>query len=375
MQKAKEYDWQDSNLALFGSDTEKQVKKESAESEPAWQGAGQQPGLQIWRIVKFQVTHWNKEEYGNFFEGDSYIILNTYKEADSEELNYDVHFWIGKDSTQDEYGTAAYKTVELDTFLDDKPVQHREVMENESSLFKSYFKSIVYMSGGAESGFRHVKPEEYKTRLFHCSKQGKGRSARLEVKQYDKVKRKYLSSGDVFILDTGLKFYMWTGKDSNFDEKYQSAQYFQDMTSKRPRASKETLDEEDVSPSHEFWDYFDQDDEVDGEDEDQSAQDEDDSASFDPVLFRLSNASGELTFTEVSTGDNIRRDDLDPSDVFILDTGRACYVWVGSQADNAEKKNGIPYATQYLMNTHHKKANITCLKEGSKSKDFYSRLK
>ncbi|XP_071482815.1 gelsolin-like protein 2 [Diadema antillarum] len=117
------------------------------------------------------------------------------------------------------------------------------------------------------------------------------------------------------------------------------------MTSKRPRASKETLDEEDVSPSHEFWDYFDQDDEVDGEDEDQSAQDEDDSASFDPVLFRLSNASGELTFTEVSTGDNIRRDDLDPSDVFILDTGRACYVWVGSQADNAEKKNGIPYAT------------------------------
>ena len=44
-----------------------------------------------------------------------------------DELLYDVHFWIGKYSTQDEYGTAAYKTVELDTFLDDKPIQHREV--------------------------------------------------------------------------------------------------------------------------------------------------------------------------------------------------------------------------------------------------------
>ena len=57
---------------------------------------------------------------GEFYMGDSYIILNTYKNEDEDELKYDLHFWIGKYSTQDEYGTAAYKTVELDTFHHDK---------------------------------------------------------------------------------------------------------------------------------------------------------------------------------------------------------------------------------------------------------------
>ena len=32
-----------------------QVKKASAETEPAWKGAGQEIGLKIWRIVKFKV--------------------------------------------------------------------------------------------------------------------------------------------------------------------------------------------------------------------------------------------------------------------------------------------------------------------------------
>ena len=48
---------------------------------------------------------------------------------------------------QDEYGTAAYKTVELDTYLDDKPIQHREVEGHESELFLSYFPAgIMYVA-------------------------------------------------------------------------------------------------------------------------------------------------------------------------------------------------------------------------------------
>jgi len=171
LRKPKEYDWKDSNMAKFGSDEDRKVKKESAETEPAWQGAGQEVGLKIWRIVKFKVEHWDKEEYGKFYSGDSYVILNTYKEEDSDALKFDVHFWIGKYSTQDEYATAAYKTVELDTLLDDMPVQHREVQGHESKLFRSYFDSITLMKGGADTGFRRLLPEAYQPRLFHIEKQ------------------------------------------------------------------------------------------------------------------------------------------------------------------------------------------------------------
>ena len=60
--------------------------------------------------------------------GDSYIVLNTAKKAaNSEALVWDIYYWIGSKSTQDEYTAVAIKTVELDNWLDDAPVQHREV--------------------------------------------------------------------------------------------------------------------------------------------------------------------------------------------------------------------------------------------------------
>lgn len=363
LRKAKKYDWKDSNMALFGSDTEKQVKKESANHELAWRNAGQTPGVQVWRINKFKVTTWPKEDYGSFFSGDSYIVLNTYKQQGGDKLLYDVHFWIGKYSTQDEYGTAAYKTVELDTYLDGVPVQHREVQNVESDLFKSYFKAITLMEGGAESGFRSARQEKPIKRLFHFHRDNKGSG--VVVKEIV-AKRSNLLSSDVFILDLGQDIYIWNGKECNKDEKFKALMYAQELKGKRNgRPVVHPLDEGTVPENHKFFTSLDDDGTDDDDDIDQTWV----AAKARKTLFRLSNESGQLECTLVSDG-TVHLSDFKSEDVFIFDTQKEVFVWIGNGANEEEKKNGMPYAHNYLMGTDHPIVPITVLKEGQPSQAF-----
>ena len=125
---------------------------------PDFRGAGAKPGIEIWRIEAMAPVPWPAERYGQFHEGDSYIILKTNGREMSSTLDWDLHFWLGDGTTHDEKGVAAYKTVELDDSLGGTPVQHRETQEHESALFCSYFKKgIEYLPGGVDSGFSHVR--------------------------------------------------------------------------------------------------------------------------------------------------------------------------------------------------------------------------
>lgn len=354
MQKAKKYDWTDSNMALFGSDTEKKVKKESAESEPAWRAAGSKVGVQIWRIVKFKVTHWEKDQYGEFFNGDSYIVLNTYKEPEGDVLKYDVHFWIGKYSSQDEYGTAAYKTVELDTFLEDKPIQHREVQGHESQKFKSYFQTLTLLKGGADTGFRRVLPEAYVPRLFHVKKENKKISC-TEVS----AKKGNLKNADVFLIDNGSHIYQWNGSQCSHDEKFKAAQETAKMKSQRGKCRVETLEENHTSAEHPALMLL-----KDGE----SKQKTD--VKGERKMFRVSDADGSLDMDEVE-GD-ISKDKLTDDDVYIINTGEHVFCWCGSGASIDERKNGLSYASNYLNKTETPWLPISVVGQGNEDAYFNS---
>ena len=112
LKPSEKINWKDSNLALFGSELEKNIKKAAAGRETAWDGLGKEATLKVWRIEKFLVKVWPKRKYGSFHKGDSYIVLHSYqKDPNRPKLSHDIHIWIGDESSQDEYGTAAYKMV------------------------------------------------------------------------------------------------------------------------------------------------------------------------------------------------------------------------------------------------------------------------
>lgn len=338
MLKPKKYDFKDSNLALFGSDVEKGVKKDAAKLEPAWAGSGEKVGMEIFRVVKFKIQKWPKEDYGKFFSGDSYILLNTYKNPDEDDLEYDLHFWIGKYSTQDEYGTAAYKTVELDTFHNDKPVQHREIQGNESSLFASYFpKGIQIMKGGAESGFKHVKPTEYKPRLFQFVGTTYSNTVIKEVGLY----KQSLNKEDVFVLDLGLEIIQINTPNCDKDEKVKAMHYvlqLKDERNGRPKQS--TIDDDPLD-----------DERVAKVLKDKTKKDKaPPPGPHTKKLIKVSDDSGTCKMDVVSEG-SIEQDMLDPNDVFIADLEKEIFVWVGDNASVEEKKNGMSYAHTYVSKT------------------------
>ena len=99
------------------------------------ENAGKKIGLEIWRVNNFDLEDVPISQYGKFFKGDSYIILNTYQQDNSSQIEWDLHFWIGEQSSQDEYGAAACMVVQLDEANDGVPVQFRETQENESERF------------------------------------------------------------------------------------------------------------------------------------------------------------------------------------------------------------------------------------------------
>jgi gelsolin len=340
--------WKESNLALIGSELDHKIKAAAADGEEQWNDVGLEVGTKVWRIEQFKVVPWPEDKYGSFHKGDSYVVLNTYKKEDedgNDKLYHDLHIWIGSESSQDEYGTAAYKMVEADDKLGGVAVQHRVVEGKESAKFRSYFDGpLTFLSGGAESGFHHVEPTVDVPHLYKV----KGTDRGMSLSQVD-LKKSSLNSGDSFVLfANGSSVWLWNGQGANPDEKARAVALAERMCT---GATVTVLDQgsgdEDEAA---FWEYLGSDGDIQEADEADEEIEE-----FCPLLFKLPEdpddepeqvAKGE----EVTYGSPVAkmsRDHLSDSDVMLLDSGWEIFLWLGSQAGTAAKVSAMGKAEGY----------------------------
>lgn len=282
---------------------------------------------------------------------------------------WDIYFWLGPTTSQDEAGTAAYKTVELDDTLDQKPTQHREVGGHESEAFLrlfAQFGGLRILEGGAETGFKKVTAESWRPRLL-----------RVKGRKFPRVtevplSRKSLNAGDVFILDAGATLYQWSGTESSAQERGRGSQLTRCISSERNTRAKVVV-EDQGKESDAFWAALPEGKgaiapAIAGGVDD--APDDLGSGAGSKSLWKLSDADGKLTFTKLAEG-NLDRALITSNDAFVVDSGAEIFVYLGKSASAQEKKLGPKYAMDYMaQNKKPAWMPLTVVREGGSNLAF-----
>lgn len=336
--------------------------------DPAFRGSGQKDGLEIWHIENFKPVPVPASSYGKFFMGDSYIILKT-TALKNGSLRHDIHYWIGKDTSQDEAGTAAILTVELDAALGGRAVQYREIQGNETEKFLSYFRPcIMPQPGGVASGFNHVEVNEqdHKTRLYVCH----GKHV-VHVKEVP-FARSSLNHDDIFILDTKFKIFQFSGSNSSIQERAKALEVVQYIKDTFHEGKCEIASVEDGrmmadAEAGEFWGFF---------------------GGFAPLPRRApaeGNEKHEETAFKLLCFDqgklepidcqSLAHELLETNKCYFLDCGAELYVWMGRITSLQERKGASEAAEKLLSESDRTRTHIIKVIEGFETVTFKSKFK
>ncbi|XP_062870523.1 adseverin [Trichomycterus rosablanca] len=328
--------------------------------------AGKTTGLQIWRIEKMELAPVPDGLHGSFYVGDAYLVLHTVKQKNS--CFFDLHYWLGKECSQDESTAAAIFTVQMDDYLGGKPVQYRELQGCESTAFTSYFKGgITYKAGGVVSGFQHVVTNDLSAkRLFHI----KGR----RVVRATEVTLNWSSfnKGDCFIVDLGAVIYQWCGSMCNKFERLKAAQVARGIRDNERNGRAQVVVIEEGSEPHQLT-------EVLGAKPDLAAGDDNDDIAADisnrkiAKLYMVSDATGKMQVSLISEENPFSQTHLLSDECFILDHGKSkmIFVWKGRNANPSERKAAMKTAEGFIQQMGYPaNTQIQVLPEGGETAIF-----
>ncbi|CAH1186187.1 unnamed protein product [Phyllotreta striolata] len=329
----------------------------------------------IWKIENMTVTAIPKDQYGTFYTTDAYVIFaasvsgqpcstDSVSKETKNTIEYHVHFWLGSEVNPDKSGVAAYKTMELDNFLNGHTTQHRETEGFESARFLSYFKN----------GIKILKPELINNCQTVKLYRVRGKQTPI-VKEMPKITWEYFNSSDVFLVRTMKTIFVWSGRASDAVEKLHAATIAKEMKDKQKVPNLTFVDdgyEKTLSDDSkkEFNNYLplekrnilpdEQENGLNGHRQKSSTK-----------LYRCSEKNGKYRVTELKTGP-FSQQDLNQEDVYIVDQEcEGIWVWVGRKVNEKERCEALRNARGFVKKKKYPSyTKVTRAVDGHEPQEF-----
>ena len=171
-------------------------------------------------------------------------------------------------------------------------------------------------------------------------------------------------TGDCYLVDAGMKIYLWIGPNSSVDEKFlTAASAVMRDTSRDGKADIDRIDGGDEPESFKalFDDFRLTDEDTEGILKKVQMQ------THEHKLWRVHRDDDETFFAEVK----LAKESLKSDDVFLLDAWEDIYVWRGKSASSREKFDGTILARRYDAERVGVQ-EIELVEEGQEPEEFWN---
>nr|XP_006817675.1 PREDICTED: protein flightless-1 homolog [Saccoglossus kowalevskii] len=326
---------------------------------------GTLPGITVWQIENFLPIQVDEALYGKFYEADCYIVLNSFID-EAGCLDYHIYFWIGETSTLDKKACAAIHAVNLRNMLGAESRTVREEMGDESEEFLDLFDNgIAYIEGGTSSGFYTVEDIEYPTRLYRVSGTQNLHLEPVPVEVFS------LDPKFVYILDCGMKMYLWYGSQCKSLTKSKARLMSEKINKNERKNQSEIIAMLQNDEIERFWELL-------------SGKPEwfevkpwvEDFVPARPKLYKVGLGMGYLELPQVDLPrQRLTQDLLNTKNVYILDCHSDVFVWIGRKSSRLVRAAALKLS-QEICNVIPRPdvAMVTRNLEGHESQLFKSKF-
>lgn len=325
---------------------------------------GQLPGLTIWEIENFLPNKIEDVTHGKFYEGDCYIVLKTF--LLESQLSWEIYFLIGSATTLDKKACAAIHAVNLRNFLGARCRTIREEQGDESDEFLALFDSdIVYIEGGRTStGFFTIEDNVFNTRLYVIHNDDT--SLNLEPVE---IEFESLDMENVFLLDAGLKIFLWYGKKARNTVKSKSRLFAEKINKNERKNKAEIIMEVQGNESADFLRN------LGVENIEDKPEVKHETGNWKPKIPRIYIIQLGLGYLSMPQPEipqqKLVHTLLNSKNVYLLDCGPDLFVWFGKKSTRLVRAAAIKLSQElFLMIKRPSFSMITRIQEGTETQVF-----